>query len=69
MAIKKNADNVKRLVEAGILDERDLKAEGRAAINAIDISDAELSALVDIKSKLKLETIKLENPGSKVWRL
>lgn len=69
MAIKKDTDNVKRLVQAGILDERELKAEGRAAINAIEISDAEISALVDIKSKLKLDSVKLENPGSKVWRL
>jgi hypothetical protein len=69
MANKKDSDNVARLVEAGILDDRELKADGRAEINAIDISDAEISALADIKSKLKLEKIKLENPGSKVWRL
>ena len=32
-------------------------------------SDAEISALAEIKSKLKLASVKLENPGSKVWRL
>lgn len=69
MSIKKGSDNVKRLVEAGILDDHELKTEGRAAINAIEISDAEISALADIKSKLKLDKVKLENPGSKVWRL
>ena len=68
MAVKKS-DNVKRLVDAGILDDRELKAEGRAAIDAIEISDAEISALAEIKSKLKLASVKLENPGSKVWRL
>ena len=69
MAIKKDSDNVKRLVEAGILDDHALKAEGRAAINAIDLTDAELKALKEIKTKLKLDSVKLENPGSKVWRL
>ena len=68
MAVKKS-DNVKRLVDAGILDDRELKAEGRAAIDAVELSDAEISALAEIKSKLKLASVKLENPGSKVWRL
>ena len=69
MAINKSSDNVKRLVEAGILDDHALKAEGRAAINAVELSDAELKTLKDIKTKLKLDSVKLENPGSKVWRL
>jgi hypothetical protein len=67
MAIK--SDNVKRLVDAGILDDHELKPEGRAAIDSITISDAEIDALVEIKLKLKLDSVKLENPGSKVWRL
>jgi hypothetical protein len=69
MAINKDSDNVKRLVEAGILDDHELKDDGRKAINAIDLTDAEISALVEIKSKLKLDKVKLEKPGSKVWRL
>jgi hypothetical protein len=69
MAINKDADNVKRLAEAGILDIGGLTTEGRKAINAIEISDAEIRALTDIKSKLKLDSVKLDHPGSKVWRL
>lgn len=69
MAMTKDTDNVKRLAEAGILDIADLSTEGRRAIDSIALSDAEIRALVDIKSKLKLGSVKLDHPGSKVWRL
>ena len=69
MAMTKKSDNVKRLVDAGILDNKDLTAEGREAINAVVLSETEITALAEIKSKLKLESIKLDQPGSKVWRL
>ncbi|WP_421693590.1 hypothetical protein [Aestuariivirga sp.] len=69
MAMIKETDNVKRLAEAGILDTSDLTEEGIDAINAIVISEDEIGALLNIKSKLQLESVKLDFPGSKVWRL
>ena len=69
MTMNRDTDNVKRLAEAGILDIGDLSTEGRKAIDAIALTDAEIRALVDIKSKLKLGSVKLDHPGSKVWRL
>lgn len=69
MAMIKETDNVKRLVEAGILDDSGLTIKGIEAINAVSISDEEISALLEIKSKLQLESVKLDFPGSKVWRL
>lgn len=66
---KEKHDNVKRLAEAGILDDSELAAEGTKAINSIVLSDTEIKTLMDIKNKLSLDSIKLDRPGSKIWRL
>lgn len=63
--------NVERLVEAGVLDDTALTTEGREAINAIDLSEAEITALTSVLDKLSLNPLNLEAPsrGINVWRL
>jgi len=63
--------NVQRLVEAGIITEANLNDEGKARINGITISDAEIDQLKAIKAKLGLDALDLSGPttGPGIWRL
>jgi hypothetical protein len=62
--------NVERLVAAGVLDAADLTDEGRSWINGIDLSQAEIDNLRNIKEKLGLYPLKLSDPKRPgVWQL
>jgi len=54
--------NVERLVEAGVLDAKNLNKGGYDAINGIHLSHEEIEVLKRIQHKLKLEPLQLEGP-------
>jgi hypothetical protein len=65
-------DNVERLVKAGVITDKDLTEVGRAAINAIELTDDEIDALRSVQAKLGLEPLNLsdpDEPGAGIWRL
>jgi len=54
--------NVERLVEAGVLDAKNLNKAGSDAINGIHLSHEEIEVLKRIQHKLKLNPLLLEGP-------
>ena len=60
--------NVERLVEAGILDAKNLNKSGHEAINGIHLSHEEIEVLKRIQHKLKLAPLLLEGPETPVER-
>jgi hypothetical protein len=51
-------DTVKRLSAAGVLDATDITLGEDAMLNSIEITDAEIDALVSIKKRLELSPLR-----------
>ena len=54
--------NVERLVEAGVLDAKNLNKDGYEAINGVHLSHEEIEVLKRVKHKLNLGPLQLEGP-------
>jgi hypothetical protein len=56
-------DNVSRLVEAGVLDDKNLTDDDRTKINSIELSEDEISTLARIRQELGLKKLEWSDLG------